>query len=337
MSTVPAAPPPLELPDRSVRLMVLGGLQIMLGCLCGLMVVLMGFAFFLGSLSKGPRGQPVDARAMIPGLFVYVLLTVGFIWVGIGLIRPRRWAWTLTVVMSWMALIFGLFAFASVQLFMGPKTWEAIAEQGKSPAAAITALRTMINVILLVIYVLLPGLFVILATPRSVRQTCYRLDPKIRWTDRCPMPVLALTIMLAFAAVSMPTLIAYKCVMPLFGVVLSGTAGAAAIGLIALALAYLAWGTYRLQMLAWWGTLLYGLAATLSSAVTFWRGDLMQMYEKMGLPAEQIERIRKMGIVETMSQLGPGMTLAFGVAWFGYLVYVRRYFVRKGDVTSGAG
>ena len=50
--------------------------------------------------------------------------------------------------------------------------------------------------------------------------------------------------------------------MPLFGVFVSGAAGAAVILLLALVLAYLAWGTYRLRMAAWWGMLLLWIVGT---------------------------------------------------------------------------
>jgi hypothetical protein len=145
------------------------------------------------------------------------------------------------------------------------------------------------------------------------------------------MPVLALSIMLAFSVISMSWLVAYGCVMPLFGVFISGPAGAAVILLLALVLAYLAWGTYRLQMAAWWGTLFFWTAGMLSFVVTFSRSELMEMYQKMGMPADQLETLRKAGFVELMHRWGPWMGLIGGAGLLGYLLYVRRYFVRCGE------
>jgi hypothetical protein len=68
------------------------------------------------------------------------------------------------------------------------------------------------------IYILLPGVFLVLCHRESVHATCQRRDPMTRWTDRCPMPVLALSILLAFSVVSMSWVVPYGCVMPLFGV-----------------------------------------------------------------------------------------------------------------------
>jgi hypothetical protein len=51
------------------------------------------------------------------------------------------------------------------------------------------------------------------------------------------------------------------------------------------------------------------------------------MYEKMRMPAAQLEMLRKSGLIEALSRWMPWMGLVFGVIWLGYLLYVRRYFV----------
>ena len=60
-------------------------------------------------------------------------------------------------------------------------------------------------------------------------------------------------------------------------------------------------------------------------------GLLMEMYEKMEMPAAQLEMIRKSGMIEAISRWMPWMGLVGGAACLGYLWYVRRYFVRKAD------
>jgi hypothetical protein len=119
-----------------------------------------------------------------------------------------------------------------------------------------------------------------------------------------------------------------------FGFLISGAAGAVAIVLIALVLSYLALGTYQLQMAAWWGTTLLGIAGTLNMLVTFSRIDLMEMYKKMGMTTDQLEMMRKTGFVHSMSQWGPWMALVGGAGWLGFMLYVRRYFVRTGEGTT---
>ena len=286
---------------------------------------------WLGPMAQVAQGQAVKTPMTVQPVIIYGLAAVAFFWLGIGLVRARRWAWTLTVVWSWTWLVIGVVAFVMVMCMMGQRTWAAIAQQGKMPAEMIPAMRIMTSGVLACIYILLPGLFLLLLHHASVRATCRRRDPKIPWTDRCPMPVLALSLMLAFSLVSMSSFLSYRCVMPLFGVLITGPAGAAVVLLVALVLAYLAWGTYRLQRAAWWGTLLLGIVGTANMMVTFSRTDLTAMYEKMGLPADQIEMIRKMGMIEMMSRWGPWMGLVGGVVWLGYLLFVCRYFVRGGE------
>jgi hypothetical protein len=315
--------------------MLLGGFQVLLGCLCGLMALMMAAVYSLGPMAQPPNGQAMNGQSIIQAMVFYVALAVAFIWLGIGLARARRWAWTLTVLLSWMWLIVGVAGFVFFVFFIGPKTWASIAQQGKIPPEAMMAVRIIGGAVLACIYIVLPGVFLIFGHHESVRATCQRRDPKIRWTDRCPMPVLALSVMMALSVMSMPSVAAYGFVMPLFGVYISGTAGAVVILLLTLVLAYLAWGTYRLRMAAWWGTLLLFIAGTLNMVITFSGTGLMKMYEKMEMPADQLEMIRKMGMVESMSHWAPWMGLVSGAAWLGYLLYVRRYFIRSGEGTSG--
>jgi hypothetical protein len=333
MSTTQAPALSAPSPDRSVRLMVLGGFQVVLGVLCGLMAVMMGSLVLGGRMPQAPQGPQFSPRMMIPSLGIYVLIAVGFIWMGIGMIRIRRWAWALTLVMSWMGLICGLFASVIMPIFM-TKTWGSLAEQNQMTTEMVRVMWTTTILVLIGLYVFLPGIFVVLCQPKSVRDTVYRRDPTPRWTDRCPMPVLALVIMHAAGALSTPSLAIYNWVVPVFGFFLSGPAGAAVICLLAVLLACLAWGTYRLKMLAWWGTVVLGIVYITNSVLFLRRGDLLTMYEKMGFPAETIDMIKKTGVLEMLTSYGVWINVAFGAVWFGYLLYLRRYFVRKSEIAS---
>jgi hypothetical protein len=315
-------------PDQSARLMLVGIFQVLLGSLSGLMALLMAATPLLLSLAPQPQGPAMNAQGVIQAMVFYLLIAVVFIWLGIGLVRARRWAWTLTVVLSWMWLVIGLVSFVAFVFLIGPMVWETMARDGKVPREMIMGILMVMGLFVACVYILLPGLFLVVCHRESVRATCQKRDPKIRWTDRCPMPVLALSIMLALSLVSLSSLVSYGCVMPIFGVYFSGAAGAVVIALLAIVLIYLAWGTYRLQMAAWWGTVVLWIVGILNSAVTFSRGGLMELYEKMGLPAEQLELIRKSGLVESLAQWGPLASLVGGSAVVACLLYVRRYFVQ---------
>jgi hypothetical protein len=309
--------------------MLFGVFQIVLGCLCGLMGLMMLVVSALGPMIRTPQSEAINARSMIPVTAFYFALAVAFIWLGVGSIRARRWAWTLTVVLSWMWLIVGVLGVVGFAVFAGPMMSTSIEQQAKMPPQALVFIQIIAGAAVACIYVLLPGVFVVFYHRESVRATCRRRDPEIPWTDRCPMPVLALSIFLALSVVSMPLALVQGPVIPLFGVLVSGAAGAAVVLSVTLAMAYLAWGSYHLRMPAWWGTLLLCIVGTLNVAVTFSRVDLMEMYEKMHMPAAQLEMMRKSGMVEMMSRSMPWMGLVGGAVWLGYLLYVRRYFVGK--------
>ncbi len=322
--------------DRSTRLMLFGIFQILIGCLCGLMGLMIVLVSTMRPMANAPQGQAMNVQMMIPAVVFYLVLAAAFIWLGVGSICARRWAWTLTVVLSWMWLIMGLCALIGFVFFAGPMMSASIEQQIKQqgqgkmmPPEAMMAMRIISGAVLACMYIVLPAVFLLFYQWPSVRATCQRRNPRSCWTDRCPMPVLALSIIMAASVASMLLMPAYGCVMPLFGVFLSGASGAMVGLLITLVLAYLAWGTYRLQMAAWWGTLLLFIVGTLNMVVTFSRTDLMKMYEKMGMPAAQLEMIRKTGFVESLSHWGPWLGLVSGAVWLGYLLYVRRYFVRN--------
>ncbi len=328
-----SAQPPVTtpaLPDRSSWLTIFGTFQIVLGCLCGLLALMVLAASVLGPLAKAPQGEAMNARAMMPAVVLYLVLAVGFIWLGIGSIRARRWAWTLTVVLSWMWLIMGAAGFVAVVFIAGPMMKASMEQQAKMPPEMLVVMQIVTGSCLGCVYVLLPAVFLVFYHRESMRETCRQYDPQVPWTDRCPMPVLALSILHALSALYMPSLAAYGCVMPVFGTVLAGAAGAAVILFLTLVMAYLAWGMYRLQMAAWWGSLLLGIVGILNM-LTFSRIDLMKMYEKMNMPAAQLEMIRKSGMVEAMSRWMPWMGLVGGAVWLGYLLYVRRYFVHANE------
>jgi hypothetical protein len=320
------AQPPLapDDADRSTRLMVAG----ILACLCGLFAVMMA-ALNMSTLGH-PRWHVMNTPVDIKSTVYSLLAAVAFVWLGIGLAKARRWAWTLTVVLSWMWLIFGALGFATVVFFMSQMKDEPIVQHGEAKVGSGTMTAIMIvGAFGACIAVLMPVVFLMLCQSKSVRATCWKRDPKARWTDRCPMPVLALTIDHADSIWSMLWLMASKWTIPLFGTLLSGASGAALILVIVLVLGWLAWGTYRLQMAAWWGTLLVGIVRALNLVVTHWHADLAKLYEKMGMPANRLDLIQKTGIVDAMSLWWPRIGLVIGAAWLGYLIFVRRYFVQS--------
>ena len=310
--------------DRSIGLTLFGIVEILIGGFCALMAPFTALSAIVGQAG----GAAVSARMMIPAIAFYALLGVAFVWIGIGSILARRWARALMVVLSWLWLICGLLGLVVLAVFM-PGMFEQIvrqAPQGQQlPPLAVTMILVITGAILSCIYVFLPAAFILFYQSKHVRATCELRDPQIRWTDKCPLPVLALSILLGFTAYSMIWALFYGGVFPVFGILISGAPGALVLLVLTFLLCYLAWGTYKLKIAVWWGTLALIALWTLSAIITLSRVGLMEMYKKMGFPEEQLELIRQTGILEKMPI---NWSIGIGTAvYLGYMLYVRRYFI----------
>jgi hypothetical protein len=322
--------PPGTFRDQSTGLVLFGVLQLLLGGACGLMTLVTAATLAM----PGPGQAPgVNLRMMVPGMAMYVLLGLGFVVLGIGSIRARRWAWTLTVVLSWLWLALGVVACGSGVLVVSSMFASMQRQGGVRPEFLLVTLL-IAGAFAAVIYIGLPGVFLLFYQRASVRATCEARDPRIPWTDRCPKPVLALSLLLAFWSVmSLVSTVTSLGVFPMFGVLLSGLPGAAALLFVALVTACLAWGTYRMKPAAWWGTLLLYVAVPLSSWLTFSQVNPLDMYTKMGFSADQLNILRGSGAFASWSSMGTWGSLLIGVVGVGYLLCVRSCFDDKGEAS----
>jgi hypothetical protein len=321
------------LKDRSVGLILFGILEVLIGGFWALMVPMI----FLSATMPQPDGATYGLRMMIPAAAIYLLLAVGFVWIGIGSILARRWARALMLVISWLWLIMGITSTIFLAA-IGPRMFDAISRQAppgqQIPREAIPAMLAVMFSVLAGIYVVLPAIFVLFYRGRNVKATCEFRDPRPRWTDRCPLPVLALSLMLAVGAYSIVWMMPSGIVMPLFGVLVGGVPAMVVCAVFACLLGWLAWGTYRLRIGAWWGTLALMVLGGLSGVITFARRGLLEMYEKMDFPQQQIDMIRQMGITDKPFIVGS--TVIAAAVWIGYLLFLRRYFVASASQRSAA-
>jgi hypothetical protein len=114
--------------------------------------------------------------------------------------------------------------------------------QPELPDAARTVVMLVPIVMLGMMFLALPLIRGLFYSGKNVRATCEARDPKPRWTDRCPLPVLAVSLWLAFGTLSMFVMPAFHSAAPLFGMLLSGVAGSVFYLFLAVVWAYCAWG-----------------------------------------------------------------------------------------------
>lgn len=312
--------------DRSIGLIVFGAFQILMGALCAMFIPLV----LLPVVLDLPAGPPTNARMMIPALGLYAILAIVLVWLGVGSILARRWARALTLVLAWMWLVMGIVASIAISVLM-PNLLSAAAQDPQVPPEAMIFIKVMMLGTMGCIYLVIPGVFVVFYQSPHVKATCDFKDPNVRWTDKCPLPALALSMMLGFGAVSMVPSLNYG-VFPFFGILLKGAPAILVIVGVALLFAYLAWATYKLKMSAWWTTLAVYVGFGVSTVVTFSRISMLEFYREMDMPEEQLAIIKNSGMLDRMN-----MPLMMGVGFVlivGFMLWVRRYFVAAARTDS---
>ena len=317
--------------DRKTGLVAFGILQIIFGGICALTVPLM-IVGMIASTVLEDSSAPMSVSRAIPAVLFYVLLAVWFICMGIGSIKARRWARALVLVSSWVWLIGGLSGLIFMLLFM-PDMYDQMAKTEQIPQEMAVIMKYVMTGFMIVFYVIIPGLLVLFYGSKNVKATCEFRDPHVRWTDKCPLPVLALSLIFGFCAFSMSFMGSYGWAIPFFGFILSGITGAGVAMVAILLSAYVAWGTYKLSIKAWWCSVLLTVAWALSAGITFSRVSMWEFYEKMNFPEQQMEIMKHYGMPQ-----GSTMALFAGLwvfGFLGYLLYTKRYFAPLSEQEGG--
>jgi hypothetical protein len=311
-----------EFRDRRSGLIGFGILLIVLGCVCALFVPLL---LVVPILTSKTTAIVTDYRTMVPSILMYFALAVIFITLGIGSCNARRWARALILIFAWAWLLTGILGIG-IMAFLMPKM---LAQIQAANSGVPDSLNTGITIIMLgmlsIIFIVLPVLLVLFYGSRHVKATCEARDLIPRWTDACPLPVLALSLLCGLCVVSMlPMLLIYHSVMPFFGHFVTGIPGTGMVLGMMVLWGYCAWAIYRLKIDGWWILLIGTFVLAASAVITFLYVDLMEMYRLAGYPEQQIEQIQKYNFFSGKS-LALLMPLS-SVLWIGYLLYVKKYF-----------
>ncbi len=312
--------------NRSTGLTVFGILTILLGCAAALMVLLMLVATAL--VPKSPNAPPVSSTVMV--VFMYGALAVALVWLGIGSIMARRWARALILIFSWGWLVAGIIMVPLMGIVM-PKTFRNMPVtpgQPAMPPGAIAGMTIFILLFLSVFFVVIPAIWVFFYGNHHTRATVEMRDPIRRWTDACPLPVLALCLWLLISVPIMLLLpVAYHGVVPFFGMFLNGLPGSLFCVAIAALWAYCGWRLYKMDVRGWWLVLIIMSLYMVSTVMTFMRHDMVEMYQLMGYSQAQIDQVQQVGIFTGNNMAW--LMLFFFVPFLGYLAYVKKYLPAK--------
>jgi hypothetical protein len=189
--------------------------------------------------------------------------------------------------------------------------------------AALGALYAVVLVLVL-LQVVFPLITIVFYGLKGVQATCARRNPQPCWTDRCPLPLLAMSFVSAIGCLTVVAGATTNFVVLLFGRILTGLPGALVLALISLASGYIGWSAFRRRMPAWWGAYALVLLTSSSMMLTFSEVDMETLYERMGYAPEQIGRLLELypvnGAVLTF------LSCVWGIMACAYLVWVRDCF-----------
>ena len=319
--------------DRHTGLIVFGILEILAGALCALIAPLTFFGQILAAKRTGAEFETANALLVMG---IYGVMAVVLIWLGIGSTLARRWARAILLCLGWIGLCIGIIALPAV-FFALNSVGDTLRAQGRDlPPAALAVIKLVALATTFFIYIVIPGIVVLFYRSPHVRRTCEVRDPVIRWTDRCPLPVLALCLIKGLgAAMLLLMLPVFGRVFPLAGTLVQGwPARLLWLGVIAFMI-YATRGFYRLDLRTWWIYLIGALLLWSSSLATFLRIDLIDYYRLMGLPERQLERMAHNPLISHGPLLG--LSLLSMAAFLSYLLYVKRYFPTATDHPAAAG
>lgn len=309
--------------DRKGLLVFFGIVKLLFGVVAFLffLLILLSLVFFQNTNITGT--QQVSAGSVIPGAIIYLVLGTIFLVLGIGSIKKTRWARSLTLLFSWMAFILGIVV-TILMAFLLNDIFNSVDPAISNNPTLLFFVKIFMFLFYIVIMVIIPGIFILVYQSRNVIKTVQKYDLKERWTDRCPLPLLALSFILLYGSISPLFMVSTGYVIPFFGTILSGLPATILHLVNSIICIYLAIQIYKLNIRAWYYSLYFYLFWIISSFVTFLFNDLMDIYHYMNISPDQLKVIENMGFLTNKNMLlmiVPGVILILI-----YILYIKRYF-----------
>jgi hypothetical protein len=336
-------PPPPDEPvyrDRGTGLVIFGVFQIILGLLAALMVPLVALGAFMSRLPPGGSMRPGQ---FISGVTTYAFLAAALVALGIGSVQMKRWARALTLLTSWYWLIVGALITVLMTAVLPVAMRGALAQaQQNAPGGPSPGMSTGIMAVVLTLIIIFAAFFLV-AVPiafvafygrKDVAETVRRRDPHERWTDRTPLPVLGASVALFTGSMYLLLVGLTTPLFPFFGRYLTGPAAAACFAALAALDVYVAIALFRLQSSGWWIAVLVAPVRLLSMILTYRAADLMQAYSKVGMSDEQLKVLNSSPMFRGHIILW--CSLISVVLFFGYLLWLKRYFKMPASATGDA-
>lgn len=302
--------------DRSLILAIIGVLLLSVGIVSAFLGPAEMYCFYLFSEGGRFHYEGFGFGSFMFGniacqIIGYYLIAIVFIPLGYGHLKTRRWARTLSLTLLWFWLVVGV-PLSAVFLFI------LFSSKDLSPTGALMAV-----ICLGLSYTILPGLLIRFYRSSDVKLTFEAKDPKSYWIEMLPLPVLVLCSLFLLYAIALHIPIFFNGIFPLFGVLLSDIQGILLIDILIMCLVCLIWGTLKLRIWAWWGSLVYFGLMTFSMILTLSRSSFSDILSRMKFPETEME------ILQGLPFQGFHFAALMGIPLLmtlGLLIYSKRYF-----------
>jgi hypothetical protein len=218
----------------------------------------------------------------------YYLIAALCLPVGIGHVKLRRWALTLTQLYICFWLGAGIWLIVNGILLI-PCLFKLDLSRN-----VLFSRLAILGVSSFFLLILLPVLALWFYKNEQVRQVFEAHDPNRYWTERYPFPLLALLLLFGILILVLHIAIFFQGLFPVFGRILLGHPAVDIISLCILVTGILIYGLARLRTWAWWCSLVYASLLAVSSIMSFSRHSFSDVIAMMNLPAYETEFIGKM-------------------------------------------
>ena len=302
--------------DRSLILVVIGVLLLLVGIGAAFLGPAEMYCFYLFSEGGRFHYEGFGFGSFMFGniacqIVGYYLIAALFIPLGYGHLKVRRWARTLSLTLLWFWLVVGV-PLIIVFFFILAGSKEL------SLAAALIAV-----VFLGLSYLVFPGLLIRFYRSRNVKLTFETKDAKSYWIENLPIPILVLCSLYLFYIVVLHMLILFNGMFPVFGVFLFGFQGILLLDISIACLVCLIWGTLRLRMWAWWGSVVYLSLITFSMIQTLFQSSYSTILSGLEFPPREMEFLGGLPVQGYHFAALVGIPLLITL---GLIIYSKRYF-----------
>jgi hypothetical protein len=248
----------------------------------------------------------------------YYLIAALLIPVGIGHVRLRRWALTLTQLTIWFWLGAGMLLCANLIALAPSLSKLDLSREVLFLRSGVTGAAAVIFLILL------PLLGLRFYRSEKVRSIFEAHDPNRYWTERTPLPVLALLLLFGIMILVLHIGIFFQSMFPVFGQILLGRSMVYVYSACILITGILIYGTARLKTWAWWSSLVFLSLLAVSTILSFSRYSFSDLIQMMDLPAYEVDFLNRIVLLQDYPLVG----LLTGplLAGIGLAIYSRRYF-----------